>query len=154
MSESPKSGAGSDTKPHADRAAVDPRLDMTTQIVTAYISHNTVAAENVPDFIETVYRTISRIEAGELDDEARVTPVPAIPIAQSVTDDAIYCLEDGLPFKSLKRHLRSKYDLTPEAYREKWGLPADYPMVAVNYAKARSELAKKSGLGRNRAQRY
>jgi len=76
--------------------------------------------------------------------------VPAVPIENSVTDDVIYCLEDGQPYKSLKRHIRAKYNLSPEDYREKWNLPPDYPMVAKNYAKERSKLAKKSGLGRKR----
>ncbi len=77
-------------------------------------------------------------------------PRPAVPVKKSVTDDFIYCLEDGLPFKSLKRHLRAKYDMSPDDYRRKWGLPADYPMVSRNYAKERSQLAKRMGLGQSR----
>lgn len=124
------------------------RLALTRDIVAAYVSANVVEAEALPALMTSVYETLERLERGP---ESGVTPQePAVPIEASVTDDAIICLEDGLPFKSLKRHLRTKYDLTPSAYREKWGLPADYPMVAPNYAKQRSELARQSGLGRRK----
>lgn len=122
------------------------RLALTRDIVAAYVSGNEVASEALPDLITTIYKTLEQLEHGE--PSKLTTQEPAVPIEESITDDAIICLEDGLPFKSLKRHLRTKYDLTPAAYCEKWGLPADYPMVAPNYAKQRSELARQSGLGR------
>lgn len=131
--------------------AVEPThtLDLTTDIVTAYVSHNAVEADALPGLIASVHDTLLRLASAEPPKEPK--PVPAVPIAESLTDDAIICLEDGQPFKSLKRHLRTKYDLTPEAYRKKWDLPADYPMVAPNYAKARSKLARQSGLGRSKS---
>ncbi len=124
------------------------RLDITADIITAYVGANTVAAENLPALITSVFETIDELASGAA--SLLTTQEPAVAIEQSLTDDAIICLEDGLPFKSLKRHLRTKYDLTPEAYREKWGLPVDYPMVAPNYAKQRSALARESGLGRRK----
>lgn len=128
-------------------------LEMTTEIVAAYVAHNAVSKDDLPDLIQSVFDAVSDAASDPVVEDP-VELNPAVPIDQSVQDDAIICLEDGLPFKSLKRHLRSKYNLTPEAYREKWGLPDDYPMVSKNYAKARSELAKKSGLGRNRPKTY
>lgn len=128
-------------------------LGMTTEIVAAYVAHNTVAKDDLPGLIQNVFEAVSDAAADPVV-EAPIELNPAVPIDESIQDDAIICLEDGLPFKSLKRHLRSKYNLTPEGYREKWGLPDDYPMVSKNYAKARSELAKKSGLGRNRPNNY
>jgi predicted transcriptional regulator len=124
-------------------------LGMTTEIVASYIANNTIAQDELPNLIHSVFAALSEAVSDPVAEDP-VELTPAIPIDESVQDDVIICLEDGLPFKSLKRHLRSKYNLTPEAYREKWGLPDDYPMVSKNYAKARSELAKKSGLGRNR----
>ncbi len=124
------------------------RLALTRDIVSAYVAGNVVAPEDLSSLITDVYETLDRLERGA--ESALTTQEPAVPIDQSVTDDAIICLEDGLPFKSLKRHLRTKYELTPLAYREKWGLPADYPMVAPNYAKQRSKLARASGLGRRK----
>ncbi|WP_371397540.1 MucR family transcriptional regulator [Fretibacter rubidus] len=126
----------------------DARLAHMVAITTAYVSHNKLNPNDVPGFMRSVFGTLSALSDGE--GIVKTTQTPAVPIEQSLTDDAIICLEDGLPFKSLKRHLRSKYDMTPEAYRQKWGLPADYPMVAPNYAKARSKLARQSGLGRNK----
>lgn len=125
------------------------RLALTRDIVSAYLAGNELAPDDLPELITNVFETLERLEKGA--ESALTTQEPAVPIGQSVTDDAIICLEDGLPFKSLKRHLRTKYELTPSAYREKWGLPADYPMVAPNYAKQRSELARASGLGRRKA---
>lgn len=122
------------------------RLALTRDIVAAYVSANTVQPTALPALISSVYDTLHQLETAP--ESGVTTQEPAISIEASVTDDAIICLEDGLPFKSLKRHLRTKYDLTPAAYREKWGLPADYPMVAPNYAKQRSKLARESGLGR------
>ncbi len=124
-------------------------MKMTTNIVAAYLSNNEVSSDKLPDLFEAVFAGIQRVASPE-DVNAEPRPEPAVPIENSLTDDAIICLEDGQPFQSLKRHLRVKYNMTPEAYREKWGLPRDYPMVAPNYAKRRSALAKKTGLGKNR----
>jgi len=125
------------------------QLKLTRDIIAAYVSSNAIAPEALPSLITDVFETLQQLASGS--DSQVTTQEPAVPIAESVTDDAIICLEDGLPFKSLKRHLRTKYELTPAAYREKWGLPVDYPMVAPNYAKQRSELARQSGLGRRKA---
>lgn len=121
-------------------------VELTADIVAAYVSNNTVVANDVPNLINDVFSALSKA--------ARVNPAnpqedlkPAVPIKKSITDDYLICLEDGKQFKSLKRHLRTHYNLSPEEYREKWGLQHDYPMVAPNYAKARSKLAKKMGLG-------
>jgi len=119
---------------------------MTAEIVAAYLSNNSVAISDVPALIETVYTGLSNVEASHSGD-LPLQVEPAVPIKQSVTDDYLICLEDGKQFKSLKRHLRTHYNLSPEEYRRKWGLPIDYPMVAPNYAAARSKLAKKMGLG-------
>ena len=124
-------------------------MKMTANIVAAYVSNNEVSTEKLPELFETVFASIQRV-ASPQDVNAEPRPEPAVPIEDSLTDDAIICLEDGQSFQSLKRHLRVKYNMTPEAYREKWGLPRDYPMVAPNYAKRRSALAKKTGLGKNR----
>ena len=123
-------------------------LEMATEVVSAYVSNNQLDVDAVPSLIRSVYNTmLSEISA---EDEAnKPAPVPAVPIDQSITEDYLICLEDGQKYKSLKRHLRTKYDLTPKAYREKWGLPADYPMVAPNYSVARSRLAKRTGLGKS-----
>jgi len=120
-------------------------IEMTTRIVSAYVSNNKLEAPELLKLIDQVYSSL--LEANGLVPSDQL--VPAVPIDQSVTADHIICLEDGKSFKSLKRHLSSQYDMSPEAYRSKWNLPADYPMVAPNYAKARSALAKKAGLGRN-----
>ncbi len=115
-------------------------------VVTAYLSNNTVPAEDVPRLIETVHQTLS--ELGPADDGAESgSPEPAVPISESVTPDYIVCLEDGKRLKMLKRHLMAAYNMTPDEYRSRWGLPADYPMIAPNYAKQRSNLAKQIGLG-------
>jgi len=125
-------------------------LGLTRDIVSAYIAHNTVAKESLPDLIATVHKSLCDAARVDVSAQPAEKLVPAVPIENSVTDDVIYCLEDGQPYKSLKRHIRAKYNLSPEDYREKWNLPPDYPMVAKNYAKERSKLAKKSGLGRKR----
>ena len=140
------SSVDEEARENAERLA---RLGITADIITAYVAANTVAAEALPALITSVFETIDELASGAA--SLLTTQEPAVPIEQSLTDDAIICLEDGLPFKSLKRHLRTKYDLTPEAYREKWGLPVDYPMVAPNYAKQRSALARESGLGRRKS---
>ena len=125
-------------------------MDIAANIVVAYLGNNTVNADQVPGLYEKVFDGLVKIAKAPLEVDEGPELNPAVPIADSLSDDAIICLEDGLPFQSLKRHLRVKYSLTPEAYRKKWGLPADYPMVAPNYAKRRSALAKKTGLGKNK----
>ena len=121
-------------------------IEMTADIVSAYVGNNTVAASDLPSLIQSVHRALSGISTGG--ETAEVAPKePAVPIRRSITPDFLVCLEDGRKFKSLKRHLRTKYNMSPEEYRAKWGLPKDYPMVAPNYAKARSDLAKQMGLG-------
>lgn len=124
-------------------------VELSAEIVSAYVSNNPVAATDLPALIENTHATLCKVAASG----GAVRPQdlkPAVSIRKSITDDYLICLEDGKKFKSLKRHLRTHYDLSPEEYREKWGLPADYPMVAPNYAKARSQLAKQMGLGRKR----
>ena len=124
-------------------------IDLAADIVSAYVSNNTVPTADLPALIASVHRALSNTQAGA--SEAEPEPLkPAVNPKKSVFPDYIVCLEDGKKFKSLKRHLRTHYDLSPEDYREKWGLPADYPMVAPNYAAARSALAKKMGLGQQR----
>ena len=121
-------------------------LEMTADIVSAYVGNNTVTAEALPALIANIHAALSGVSNGPVE----VPPEPkepAVPIRKSINADFLFCLEDGRKFKSLKRHLRTKYDMSPEDYRAKWGLPKDYPMVAPNYAKARSELAKSMGLG-------
>ena len=124
-------------------------IDLAADIVSAYVSNNAVAAQDLPGLISDVYNALHQTSMGQPEPEPEPLK-PAVPIKKSVTPDYIICLEDGKKFKSLKRHLRTHYDLSPEEYREKWGLPADYPMVAPNYAAARSELAKRMGLGQQR----
>lgn len=127
-------------------------LELTTSIVSAYVSNNNVQPADLAGLIANTYSALARLGS-----EATPAPapaaalVPAVPIRKSVTPDAIICLEDGKKFKSLKRHLNTSYGLTPEQYRLKWGLPSDYPMVAPAYAEARSALAKSMGLGRKAA---
>jgi len=124
-------------------------VELTADIVSAYVGNNAVPANELPALINDVYKALAGAVAGGAE-EKKEELKPAVPIRRSVQPDYIVCLEDGKKFKSLKRHLRTHYDLSPEEYREKWGLPADYPMVAPNYAKARSALAKKMGLGQRR----
>jgi predicted transcriptional regulator len=124
-------------------------IEITADIVSAYVSHNTIAAADVPALIRDVHATLVRIQSAGAAGPAE-PPKPAVNARRSVHDDFIICLEDGKKFKSLKRHLRTQYNMTPEQYREKWSLPPDYPMVAPNYAKARSALAKEMGLGQTR----
>ena len=120
-------------------------LRLTAQIVAAHVEHNSVQAEALPGLIEQVYRTLRDVDKAPVEP---VKPVPAVPIRQSVRPDFIVCLEDGKKLKMLKRHLMTAYNMTPAQYRARWGLPMDYPMVAPSYAKVRSSLAKKIGLGR------
>ena len=121
-------------------------LALTSDIVAAHVSNNAVPGADISGLIETVYATLSTL--GGEPPEPVVELKPAVSIKKSVTDDYLICLEDGKKLKMLKRHIKTAYDLTPEGYRAKWGLPHDYPMVAPNYAKKRQELAKKIGLGR------
>jgi len=116
-----------------------------TEIVAAHLSNNTVTMTEIPRLINEVYAALSNLVQAQSKPAERQEP--AIPLKKSVTADYIVCLEDGKKLKMLKRHLRTAYGLTPEQYREKWGLPADYPMVAPNYAKKRSTLARQIGLG-------
>lgn len=121
-------------------------LEMTADMFSAYVSNNTVSPDGVAALIGSIHATMTQLAAGGIEPEPEVKE-PAVPVRKSITPDYLICLEDGRKFKSLKRHLRTKYDMSPEEYRAKWGLPKDYPMVAPNYAKARSELAKQMGLG-------
>jgi predicted transcriptional regulator len=124
-------------------------VEMAADIVSAYVSANPVAAQELPALIRTVHSALLEV-AGAAPVSRELTQEPAIAIKKSVTPDYIICLEDGKKFKSLKRHLRTRYSMTPDEYRTKWGLPHDYPMVAPNYAKERSNLAKRMGLGHAR----
>jgi predicted transcriptional regulator len=119
-------------------------LELTTEIVSAHVSNNTLPVNELPQLIQDVYRTLSAVGGTSTPSEKLQ---PAVPVKKSVTPDYIICLEDGKKLKMLKRHLKTAYDMTPDEYRERWGLPRDYPMVAPNYAKHRSTLAKKIGLG-------
>lgn len=122
-------------------------IELSTEIVSAYVSHNSVSPGDLPRLIADVHGALRSLQTNEV-----AAPVeelkPAVPVKKSVAPDYIICLEDGKKFKSLKRHLRTHYNLSPEEYREKWGLPADYPMVAPSYSATRSKLAKDNGLGR------
>lgn len=124
-------------------------VDLTANIVSAYVSHNTTASVEIPALIAQVHAALLRVSTGGGDAPAEPAR-PAVPVKKSMTPDYLVCLEDGKRFKSLRRHLRSQYGMSPEQYREKWGLPPDYPMVAPNYAATRSQLAKKMGLGQQR----
>jgi len=124
-------------------------VELTVDIVSAYVSKNAVVSADLPDLIDQTFSAL-REAAARRSQPLKEKLEPAVSIKKSVTPDYIICLEDGKQFKSLKRHLRTSYNLTPDEYREKWGLPYDYPMVAPNYAAARSALARKIGLGRKR----
>jgi predicted transcriptional regulator len=127
-------------------------ITQTADIVSAYVSNNTVPASEISALINQVHSALMRVSRGH--GEMPAEPLkPAISVKKSITPDYIICLEDGKKFKSLKRHLRTQYNMTPEQYRDKWALPPDYPMVAPNYAAARSQLAKKMGLGQQRRRR-
>jgi predicted transcriptional regulator len=121
-------------------------IEMTADIVSAYVGNNTVSASDLPSLIQSIHKALSGVSTGV--ETVEVAPKePAVSIKKSITADFLICLEDGRKFKSLKRHLRTKYNLSPEDYRAKWGLAKDYPMVAPSYAAARSNLAKQMGLG-------
>lgn len=124
-------------------------LQLTSTIVSSHVSNNPVAQSDLPGLIKTVFTTLQELSTEE-PEEPEEELKPAVAIKKSVTDEYIICLEDGKQLKMLKRHLKSKYDMTPEEYRSRWNLPPDYPMVAPAYAQKRQELAKKIGLGRNR----
>jgi predicted transcriptional regulator len=133
----------------ADSSGAESYLQLTANIVSAYLSNNTVPSGEIPSLINQVYSALMRVSGSQPAASAEPQK-PAVPVKRSITAEYIVCLEDGKKFKSLKRHLRTQYEMTPEKYREKWGLPPDYPMVAPNYAAARSQLAKKMGLGQQR----
>jgi predicted transcriptional regulator len=127
-------------------------IELTANIVSAYVSNNSVPSAEIPNLIGQIYSALKRVSGGQTTGAAEQLK-PAVSIKRSVTPEYIICLEDGLKFKSLKRHLRTRYNMTPDQYREKWGLPPDYAMVASNYAAARSQLAKQMGLGQQRRRR-
>jgi predicted transcriptional regulator len=128
----------------ADAAQSIDVLGLTAQIVSAHVSNNSVTPESLPSLIQDVYRTLTGIGREPATPDK---PQPAVPVKKSVFPDHIICLEDGKKLKMLKRHLKTAYNMSPEQYRERWGLPSEYPMVAPNYARHRSTLAKKIGLG-------
>jgi predicted transcriptional regulator len=121
-------------------------IEMAAEIVSAYVGNNAVSAADLPSLIHGVHQALAGVSTGAQPAEA-APKEPAVPVKRSITPEFLICLEDGRKFKSLKRHLRTKYNMSPEDYRAKWGLPKDYPMVAPSYAKARSDLAKQMGLG-------
>jgi predicted transcriptional regulator len=127
-------------------------IELTADIVSAYVSNNSVPSADIPALIGQIHSALKRVSGGQA--AAPAEPLkPAVPVKRSISSDFLVCLEDGLKFKSLKRHLRTRYNMTPDQYREKWALPPDYPMVAPNYAAARSQLAKQMGLGQQRRRR-
>ena len=123
-------------------------LELTTDVVSAYVSNNAISAANLPELMQTVHASMAALVAGGPVESIR--PDPAVPIKKSVTKNYIICLEDGAKLKMLKRYLRTRYDMSPQEYRERWGLPSDYPMVAPEYAERRSQFAKDIGLGKKR----
>jgi predicted transcriptional regulator len=138
-----------DNSDHVERSEL---LALTSDIVSSHVSNNSVGMADLPALIEQVFNSLEKLGSAGKDPIAE-KPKPAVPIRRSITPDYIVCLEDGKKLKMLKRHLRTAYDMTPEEYRERWGLPADYPMVAPNYAAQRRTLAKKIGLGTQRGKR-
>ncbi|NQU60105.1 MAG: MucR family transcriptional regulator [Rhodospirillales bacterium] len=128
----------------SDKPNVNELLELTTEIVAAHAGNNSVAPSDLPQLIQDVYRTLQSVGSTPASPER---PRPAVSVKKSIYPDYIICLEDGKKLKMLKRHLKTAFNLTPAEYRERWGLPPDYPMVAPNYAKHRSSLAKKIGLG-------
>ena len=135
------------TEANKDNGA-DLLIELTAEIVAAYVSNNSVAANDLPNVISQVHAALGGATTPV--EEVVEKPKPAVSVRRSIQNDYLICLEDGQKFKSLKRHLMTHYGLTPEQYREKWDLPADYPMVAPSYAEARSRLAKEMGLGQKR----
>lgn len=128
----------------SDQQNLSELLELTAEIVAAHVGNNTLPVNELPQLIQDVYKTLATVGSAP---SAPDRPQPAVSVKKSVAPDYIICLEDGKKLKMLKRHLKTAYDMTPEEYRDRWGLPADYPMVAPNYAKHRSNLAKKIGLG-------
>ena len=139
MGDSFDSGKAGKTKPGE-------LLTLTTEIVSSHVANNTVAANELPNLIKQVYGSLAGASS-VAGDRGAERPQPAVPVKKSITPDYVICLEDGKKLKMVKRHLKTAYNMTPEQYRERWGLPSDYPMVAPNYAAQRSKLAKKIGLG-------
>ncbi|WP_041795122.1 MucR family transcriptional regulator [Pararhodospirillum photometricum] len=137
-----------DEKPEA--LSKDDLLKMAVNVVSAYVSKNPTPATQIPDLIQTTFQALTGLDAPPQEVRSEAAK-PAVPIKKSIQNDHLVCLEDGKKLKMLKRHLRTNYNMTPEEYRAKWGLPPDYPMVAPNYAQQRSEFAKKIGLGRKAA---
>jgi len=136
----------------SDNSSGGTYIELTASIVSAYVSNNSVPAQDLSALINQVHSALTRVSSGQ--GEIATEPLkPAVSVKKSITSDYIVCLEDGKKFKSLKRHLRTQYNMTPEQYRDKWSLPPDYPMVAPNYAMARSQLAKQMGLGQQRRRR-
>lgn len=131
----------------SEKSSFTEMLELTTEIVSAHVANNPVAASELPGLIQDVYRTLTSVGNAPAPLER---PKPAVPVKRSVFPDYIICLEDGKKLKMLKRHLKTAYNMSPEEYRDRWGLPADYPMVAPNYAKHRSNLAREIGLGTSR----
>lgn len=129
----------------AEKTEANDLLVLTTEIVSSYVTNHSVPVEELPHLTRQVYATLAGI--GQTPAESVDRPQPAVPVKKSIHPDYIVCLEDGRKLKMLKRHLKTAYNMTPEEYRDRWGLPADYPMVAPNYARQRSSLAKKIGLG-------
>ncbi len=136
----------------ADNSGERSFIELTAQIVAAYIGNNSVPSAEIANLISQVHAALKRVAGAPAALPAEALK-PAVPVKRSIASDYIVCLEDGKKFKSLKRHLHTQYKMTPEQYREKWGLPPDYPMVAPNYAAARSQLAKQMGLGQQRRRR-
>jgi predicted transcriptional regulator len=128
-------------------------IELTASIVSAYVGNNPTPAGEIPNLISQVHGALVRVSSGRAEAVALEPAKPAVSLKKSIAPDYLVCLEDGKRFKSLKRHLRTQYNMTPEQSREKWGLPADYPMVAPNYAVARSQLAKQMGLGQQQRKR-
>ncbi len=121
--------------------------EITADVVSSYVAKNKIPADELPGLITTIHNTFARLSGQEVATPL-VEQIPAVPVSRSISDDYLVCLEDGMEFKSLKRHLKSHHNLSPEQYREKWALPVDYPMVAPSYSLKRSRLAKENGLGR------
>ncbi len=136
----------------ADNLGESAYMEMTAKIVSAYVGNNSVPSSEIANLISQVHAALKRVSGGQ-SLTASEPLKPAVPVKRSISSEYIVCLEDGKKFKSLKRHLRTQYNMTPEQYREKWALPPDYPMVAPNYAAARSQLAKQMGLGQQRRRR-
>ncbi|WES31306.1 MucR family transcriptional regulator [Varunaivibrio sulfuroxidans] len=139
------------TPPDGSAEALNDIVRLTADIVAAYVGQNQVPAAQIPDVIKTVHTTLTSVCQLQLQPQVQEQQKPAVPVRRSITPDFIICLEDGKKLKMLKRHLRTAYGMTPEDYRAKWNLAPDYPMVAPNYAKRRSDFAKKIGLGQQSA---